>query len=233
MDNVKQRRSRVTQGDFDQCVQGLLEKNIEPTVTKIVKEIGGSFSTISLMFEKWRTERNQSLYDSAVPDFVKQASEKMSLEWWSLVQHDVSERIQRVENDAQIRVKDLKLQCDEYLESIVNFEETLESKIKEIDSLTTSHVKAKKVVHSEIAEYKQNLAEAQKSYQALVETSGTERDTMKAEFNKEKEKLIAQFEQQIKYEKSLTEKMEKTYKELIDEKENSIKELKLKLAKAS
>jgi hypothetical protein len=31
MDNVKQRRSNVTQDDFDQCVQGLLEKNFEPT----------------------------------------------------------------------------------------------------------------------------------------------------------------------------------------------------------
>lgn len=233
MDNVKQRRSKVTQDDFDQCVQGLLEKNIEPTVTKIVKEIGGSFSTISSMSEKWRNEKNQSLYDAGVPEFVKHASEKIGKEWWSLVQHDVTERVQQVEKDAQMRIKDIKLQCDEYLESIVDFEEALETKNKEIEHLTESHTKAITAVYSEITEYKLNQAKAQQSYQALVETSCTERDTIKSEFNTEKEKLTTQFKHQIRDEKITAEKMEKTLRELIDEKEKNIIELKTKLAKAN
>lgn len=233
MDNVKLRRPKITQDAFDQCIKVLLDKNIEPTVTRIVKEIGGSFNTISPMFEKWRTEKKQSLYDSAVPDFVQLASEKMGKEWWTMVQHDVTDRIQRVENDAQMRVNELKKECDEYLLSIVEFEETLDLKIVEIEKLKQTHAHAIKLVHSQVEEYKELHSESQKRYQALVEASSIERDTIKAEFNKEKEKINAQFEKQAQYEKSMTEKMEKTLSDLIDEKEKTIQALNTKLCKAS
>lgn len=208
MDSVKNRRSRVSQEDFEQCVNQMLIDNIEPSVTKVVKAIGGSFSTISPMFEQWNLSRKQSLYESAIPDFIKQASEKMSEQWWALVQSDVAERIQRVENDAQQRINELKLQCEEYSTFITDLEESLETKAQEIDGLTKSQ------------------AEAQQKYQSLVESSRLEREALKAEAKKEKDRLNTLHDQQIQREKASFEKMEKTLRELINEKDKSIQDLK-------
>lgn len=208
MDNVKSRRSRVSQEDFDQCVNQMLIDNIEPSVTRVVKTIGGSFSTISPMFEQWNLNRKQTLYASVIPDFIKQASEKMSEQWWALVQNDVSEKIQRAENDAHQRINEIKKQCEEYSAFITDLEESLESKIQEIDVLTKSQ------------------AEAREKYQSLVESSRLEREALKSEAKKEKDLLNTQHDQQTQRDKASFEKMEKTLRELIDEKDKNINDLK-------
>lgn len=208
MDNVKTRRPRVSQEDFEQCVNQMLADEIEPSVTKVVKAIGGSFSTISPMFENWSLNRKQTQHASAIPDFIKQASEKMSEQWWILVQSDVTERIQRAENDAQQRIGELKKQCDEYLNFINDLEESFESKAQEIEALQKSQ------------------EEAQEKYLSLVENSRAEREALKAEAKNEKEQLIIQHQQQTQRENASSEKMETTLRELLYEKDKSINELK-------
>lgn len=207
MDSVKTRRPRVSQDDFEQCINQMLADGIEPSVTKVVKAIGGSFSTISPMFDKWSLDRKQT-QAFAIPDFVKQASEKMSEQWWLLVQADVTERIQRAENDAQQRINELKKQCDEYLNFINDLEELMESKTQEIETL------------------KMSQAETQEKYLSLVEDSRAEREALKTEAKNDKELLKAQHHEQIQREKATFEKMEKTLRELINEKDKNIDVLK-------
>lgn len=207
MDNGKTRRSKISQDDFEHCVNQMIANNIEPSVTKVVKAIGGSFSTISPMFEKWSLGRKQTQHASAIPDFIKQASEKMSEQWWILVQSDVTERIQRAENDAQQRIGELKKQCDEYLNFINDLEESLESKAQEIEDLQKSQ------------------AEAQEKYLSLVESSRAEREALKTEAKNEKEQLIIQHQQQTQREKASFEKVETTLRELLHEKDKSTNEL--------
>jgi len=163
MENKKTRRPSITQKIFEQCVSEMLADDITPTVTEIVQNIGGSYTTVSRMLDEWKQTQKKAIKSPlAIPGFVREAAESMSQQWWNTVQSDVVEKIERANHEADARIEEVKKERDEFLVSTSGFEQQLEDEKevhkKELDAVKDSYEKSLVEKQDELIEKISNFA---------------------------------------------------------------------------
>jgi hypothetical protein len=168
MDPKKKRGKNITQAMFDTCIEEMVSNQIVPTVTAITSQIGGSYTTISKYLDTWRqTQSTQSGTVLSVPLFVKEAAEKIGLTWWALVEHDVAERIDKANQEAQARIDLSSHERNEFLASTDYYRQLCEDAEHECERLVQAHQNDISTHHLELSALKTELAVVtqQMSYQ--------------------------------------------------------------------
>jgi len=159
MDPKKKRGKNITQAMFDACIEEMVSNQIAPTVTDITLQIGGSYTTIAKYLDTWRqTQSTQSGTVLSVPLFVQDASEKIGLTWWALVEQDVAERIDKANQDAQARIDVSNHERNEFLASTDHYKQLCEDAEHECERLNQAHQNDIITHHLELSAVKTELA---------------------------------------------------------------------------
>lgn len=135
------RRKNVTQEDFDRCIADLQSKNNIPTVSSIVHQIGGSYTTIGNMFSKWQEENDFSFTQPGpdIPESVIRESNELLVKWWNKTQEDASISIRQIQETSAKQIAQIKSEASLLVEDLQNME-------RQIEELTTSHETATTVL---------------------------------------------------------------------------------------
>lgn len=202
MDSKKQRGQNVTQARFDACVANMLEQGIEPKVTLITQEIGGSYTTIAGFLEQWKQSQSALLNTViGIPDYVQKAFEAIGQSWWAQVQEDVNNRIQQANLEADRRVENYQSERDEFLASTDDYKEALEAaELKhreECDALIKTHTLSLTTLQDKLT---QSSIEAALDEQSVAHqlTLISERDTKIIQLETQHSELKATLAEQVK-----------------------------------
>jgi len=189
------RRANVSQSDFDQCIAVLKKKNITPSVNKVVREIGGSYSTIGDMFSKWQKENDTT--DSAqspVPDNVINDANEMLMKWWNVIQDDATARISQIQDLSAKQIAQAQLEVEPLIEDLTSME-------KQIVDLNTSHATTIKTL--------------QENHQLEIKNLKTELSG-KVQLNTHLKDALAEKTQEAKKSLSNHDALQKKYNALVD-----------------
>lgn len=127
------RRIKITQADFDNCILDLKKRNIDPSVSTIVREIGGSYTTIGGMFSKWQQENVEPVdTNSHIPDKVINDANELILQWWNRIQNDASISIRHIQETCAKQITQIQSEVSPLLEDLKKME-------SEIEDLKKSH----------------------------------------------------------------------------------------------
>lgn len=180
MKSTNTRRDNVTQADVNKCIEDMLKEGEKPTATGVLETIGGSFNTIPGMFEEWKKSQEKVTVTSLpVPDFVRKSADELCQKIWDKVESNAEEKMQRVYQDSNARIEDMREERNEFLTAASDFEQQLEDEkeahTKELDAVKNT--------------YEKNLSDKEKE---LI------RSAVDAEKMKSKDKIIGEHEDTIK-----------------------------------
>jgi len=157
------RRTNVSQADFDQCIENLLNENITPSVTNIIKDIGGSYTTIGTMFRKWKEDTSAIAVQSpSVPDDVLKDANQLVMQWWNRIQEDASHSIRQIQESSARQVAQTQSEIATLLEALQEMESEIDAlndrHSSDISVITKQHKSEVKSLEAEIKGLKESKA---------------------------------------------------------------------------
>ena len=126
------RKTNIDQKSVNNACNKIATKGDKVTVSKIIENIGGSFSTVGKMVKIWKQKKKEAEGIEAVqlPEEINKAMKTAVVQLWETANQLLGEEVKRTQEKADKYISELKEELNESLAEI----KRLEEKMKAIES---------------------------------------------------------------------------------------------------
>ena len=220
------RKEKVTQDLVNTTCNDMHEAEEKITVSAVIKKIGGSFSTVGEMVKNWKTEqeKTKNTKELEMPDTVNTALKKAVAEIWKTASDIATQEVQQARQEADKIVSEAKGELIEALAEITRLEnvreknnidkEEAEKKASTLLSKFSEITASNKVLEARLEDRESELQKQQKQQDKKITYFENEIKQLNATAEKNRSTLQAEFFQ-MKTQNSISEeRLEEKAKEL-------------------